>query len=417
VTREDPIIALERGVRSDAGHQPAMGAALRRALELQYREHPRWSYKLHYDNIVALAALEFEIGCVPSYSTVRRYMRTQGMVKHRRKRRRKGEHVEHNETLVQRERRSFEVSHVQGLWHSDFHVGSRKVLLPSGEQGTPVLFGMLDDYSRLACHLQWYLAESSETFAHGLSQALQKRGLPRALLTDNGKAMTAAEIEQGLERLSIAHWTTLPYTPEQNAKQESFWGQVEGRLLPMLENERELTLGLLNRATAAWVELEYNHSHHSEIGCSPYERFIEGPSVGRPPRSSDHFRRALRMEQRRTQRRISVEGKRFELPSRYRTLQRPSIRYARWDLSTVDLVDSLTGARLCSLLPLDKQKNADGRRRTLEPPVESVVRAHRPPRDGVAPLLNKLMADYAATGLPPAYVPHNTETNSEDPDE
>jgi hypothetical protein len=28
--------------------------------------------------------------------------------------------------------------------------------------------------------LQWYLAETAEVIAHGLSQAFQKRGLPRA---------------------------------------------------------------------------------------------------------------------------------------------------------------------------------------------------------------------------------------------
>jgi hypothetical protein len=36
-------------------------------MELQYREHPRWSYQLHHDNLVALAALDPEVGTVPSY--------------------------------------------------------------------------------------------------------------------------------------------------------------------------------------------------------------------------------------------------------------------------------------------------------------------------------------------------------------
>jgi putative transposase len=53
--------------------------------------------------------------------------------------------------------------------------------------------------------------------------------------------------------LGIVHVTTLPYCPEQNGKQESFWGQVEGRLLAMLESEEALTLPMLNRATQAWV--------------------------------------------------------------------------------------------------------------------------------------------------------------------
>ena len=112
---------------------------------------------------------------------------------------------------------------------------------------TPILFGVLDDRSRLACHLQWYLAETAEVIAHGLSQAFQKRGLPRAALSDNGAAMTAAEITEGLTRLGVLHHTTLPYSPYQNAKQEAFWGPVEGRLIAMLEHVPDLTLELPER--------------------------------------------------------------------------------------------------------------------------------------------------------------------------
>ena len=147
---------------------------------------------------------------------------------------------------------------------------------------TPILFGVLDDRSRLACHLQWYLAETAEIIAHGLIQAFQKRGLPRAALSDNGAAMTAAEITQGLTRLGILHQTTLPYSPYQNAKQEAFWGPVEGRLMAMLEDVPDLTLAMLNEATQAWVEFDYNASIHSEIGEAPITRFLAGPDVTRP---------------------------------------------------------------------------------------------------------------------------------------
>src|SRR5216683_2637879 len=119
--------------------------------------------------------------------------------------------------FVDREVRSYEAEYVGGLVHHDCHVGSRKVLTPRGEWVTPILFGVLDDRSRLACHLQWYLCETAEIIAHGLSQAFQKRGLPRSGLSDNGAAMTAAEITEGLTRLGILHQTTLPYSPYQNA--------------------------------------------------------------------------------------------------------------------------------------------------------------------------------------------------------
>ena len=151
-----------------------------------------------------------------------------------------------------REVRSFEVEYVGGLWHADFHYGSLKVLTSGGAWVTPVLLAFLDDRSRLCCHAQWYLAETAETFVHGLSQAIQKRGVPRALLTDNGAPMIAAETRDGLERLGITQATTLPYSPYQNAKQEVFWAHVEGRLLAMLEGvAAALRLEVLNEATQA----------------------------------------------------------------------------------------------------------------------------------------------------------------------
>jgi hypothetical protein len=75
------------------------------------------------------------------------------------------------------------------------------------------------------------------------------------------------------------------------------------------------------------------------------------------------------------------------------------------------LVDARTGVVLTTLWPLDKEANADGRRRVLgvQPDLEP-----EPTTTGIAPLLRELMNDYAATGLPPAYVPLPTRPPEDD---
>lgn len=417
----DPVGVLRRRVRRDAGTQPSLVDAVRAALHQQHREHSGWSFQLHYDNLRALA-VESSLGPVPSYHTVRRYMRSAGLTRVRPISRRRTEGEERAARRLERhEVRSYEVTHVHGLWHADFHQGSRKVLLPTGEWEYPQLLGVLDDHSRLACHLQWYLEETAEAFVHGLSQAIQKRALPRALMTDNGSAMIAAETRQGLEDLSVVHETTLEHSPYQNGKQEAFWTRVEERLLPMLEGVKELTLPLLNEATQAWVEQEYNRAHHEEIGMAPVARYRSSPEVGRDSPDSQALRQAFRCKQWRHQRRsdgtVSIKGRRFEVPSRFRQQQRVTVRYARWDLSRIDLADPHTGKVLSPLYPQDKAKNADGRRRVLVPlphqPTEPMQPDGRP-----APLLRKLMREYAATGLPPAYLPKpDAGTNEEEEDE
>jgi transposase InsO family protein len=410
--KADPYLALARKVPKHAGTHPSVSEALAKAIEKQYDDHRSWSYQLHYDNLVAVAKEDASLRPMPAYATVRRFMKDRGMFPNR-KRRGKGSPTE----TVARETRSYEVAHVNALWHYDFHVGKRQVLTASGEWKTPYLFGVLDDCSRVCCHAQWYLdRENTENLVHGLSQGFQKRKLPRSTLSDRGAAMQAAETVEGHERLSILQYLTLAHSPQQNAKQEHFWTLIEGRLMPMLEGVPELTLELLNNATQAWVEQEYHRTVHSELGKTPLERYLEGPDVGRDCPDSEALRRAFRMKVTRTQRRsdgtVTVEGVRFEVPSAYRALRHLWLRVARWDLSRVELVDPRTGAHLATLLPLDKLKNADRKRRVLAPATQAPAPAHKPA--GMAPLLRALMADYAATGLPPAYLPKNDKTTPHD---
>jgi len=410
--RLDPIAGLRRRVRKDAGQQVAITERQRVVLRAQHVDHPSWSYQLHYDNLGALVSSDTTLGPLPSYSTVRRWMKSQGLRRQRRRR-----HGQAPPPAEPREVRSYEAEYVHGLWHADFHVGSRQVLTRDGQWQKPVLFATLDDRSRLCCHAQWYLDETTESFVHGLSQGIQKRGLPRSFMTDNGAAMCAMETQRGLNDLGIVWTPTLPYSPHQNAKQEVFWAQIEGRLIPMLEGERELTLALLNDATQAWLEIEYNKKVHSEIGTTPIRRFLDDKSVGRDSPDSEALRRAFRGEWQRTQRRsdgtVSLFGQRYEIPSRYRTLSQVCVRCSRWDMGFVHMVDGRTQSVLCQIYPLDKHKNADGLRRVCTP-LEATPIVDGPPATGLAPLLRKLMADYSATGLPPAYLPKHDLDSAND---
>ncbi len=410
---DDPVGALRRAVRKDRG-KISLAAPLAERLTLQHHDHPDWSYQLHYDNLAALAKVEPALGRLPSYATIKRYMQAHGLVK----KPRSVSHQRPGQARAQqrretREVRSYEATHVGALWHLDFHHGSLNVLTHDGRWPTPIALGILDDHSRLCCHVQWYLSETAEDLVHGLSQAIQKRGLPRALLTDNGSAMVAEEVTEGLLRLGIVHERTLPYSPYQNGKQEAFWGRLEGRLMKMLEGVSKLTLALLNQATQAWVEVEYNRALHRETSCSPVERFAHAPDVLRDSPSSESLRDTFRLETTRRQRHsdgtISLEGVRFEVPARFRHFREASVRYARWDLGRVDLVDPHSEVILAPIYPLDKSANSDGRRAVVEPGTDAVA-TDRSAEGGrksgeLPPLLRHILQEYSATGLPPAYLP------------
>jgi putative transposase len=395
---DDPVTVLRTRIRTDAGQPRQLSPTVMEAIDAQYKLHPSWSVQLHYDNLCsALGAAE-----LPSYATVCRYFAAHGLRRLRRS-------VEVKQHFAPREVRSFEVEHTNSLWHADFHEGSRNVLTAQGQWAKPYCLCVIDDRSRLACHIQWYLDQTAEHFVHGFSQALMRRALPRSVMTDNGSAMSAEEFKNGLHELGILHQPTLPYTPWANGKQERLWGTLEARLMAMLEGVGQLTLDFLNRVTHAWIEQDYHQRRDPDLGCSPLDRYRAGPDVGRECPPADRVRRAFQIEVTRIQRRsdgtIPLHGRRFEIPSQFAHLREVKVRYARWDLSRIDLVDPRSGAVLAALYPLDKSANAAALRHVVKPGAAPTLA----PAGGMAALLRKLLSDFEATGLPPPYLPDEEE--------
>ncbi|MBL0713577.1 MAG: transposase family protein [Desulfosarcina sp.] len=405
---DDPIAALGRKIRSDAGIRWSISNALLTALKAQYEAHRRWNVQLHYDNLVAMVQENPQLKPVPSYKTVLRCIRDNGWLRTHEPAQPSPGQQQAAQRLQSREVRSYEVSHVHGLWHLDFHQAKISILDAEGQWHRPMALAILDDHSRLCCHLQLYLAETAECLVHGLKQAFMKRGLPRALMTDNGAAMLAEETRRGLKRLGIEHETTLPYSPYQNGKQEVFWAQLESRLLELLRGVEDLKLAFVNQAAQAWVEQDYHRKPHREIKTTPLQRMLNGPDAARTTPNSDllhlAFTRRIRRTPRRSDATVVVDGIRYELPVRFAHLRSVILRAPSWDKSRMTLVDPDTDAPLVRLLPQDKLKNASGIRRAINP--ENTVKPVINLSDDPLPaLLRKWLAEYAATGLPPAYLP------------
>jgi hypothetical protein len=133
---------------------------------------------------------------------------------------------------------------------------------------------------------------------------------------------------------------------------------------------------------------------------------LNGTDVSRPIPDSDTlglaFTRRLTRTPRRSDATVSVDGIRYELPFRFAHMRSVILRAPSWDKSRMTLVDPDTDAPLALLVPQDKTKNASGKRRIIQP---DETTAPIVPDKPLPALLRKWMADYAATGLPPAYLP------------
>ena len=400
---DSPTVALQRKPRSDLGESRVMTDALCAAIREQHALYPEFSYRCHHDNLAVVVKEQPALGPLPSYSTLRRWMKAQGLrPKPRQQGLRPGE-IEAARRLAIQETRSYEVPHALGLWHADYHHASFRLAGADGEWITPKLLAFIDDYSRYVVHAQWFFEETAAAFVHGLCQALQKCGLPRALMIDNGKALNAAEVIAGLDRLGIVRANTRAYSPQQNGKIENFWSQVEGRLVPMMGDPTRLDEKTLNDLTLAWLHEDYHRRTHGETRVTPLQRLGEN-AVGRPCPDFDtlirEFRRRISRKQRLSDGTVSVDSVRFEVPSAFRHQERLHLRYAEWDLSEVEIVDPRNGTPLFQLKPLDKAANASGLRRTISeaPAPETGTRP-------VAPLLREAAQKQANSGLVPPWIP------------
>src|SRR6202789_1003964 len=133
----DPVRALRNQVRRDIGRFRSLAADAVAALTTEYPHPPGWTARLANDNLrVTLAAAGIQC---PSYPSVRRYLKAQGLVRRRPPKRSSDGAIAARDRLEQREVRSYEVEHVLQLLHLDFHHGSRKGLTRSGTSAKRLL--------------------------------------------------------------------------------------------------------------------------------------------------------------------------------------------------------------------------------------------------------------------------------------
>ena len=153
---------------------------------------------------------------------------------------------------------------------------------------------------------------------------------------------------------------------------------------------------------------------HRELATTPLKRLLDSDDASRPCPDAGALRAAFRIPVKRTLRRsdatVSVEGVRYQVPKPWRHLRELHLRVARWDLASVDLVDGRSGERLSTLYPLDKRRNAEGLRRRTEPGDDDGAAGAPAVAQEPAPLLQRILDEQAASGLPALWLPHRERT-------
>lgn len=239
------------------------------------------------------------------------------------------------------DRRKFEVEMTNDLWQSDCMHGPR--VDNNGKKRKSYLFAIIDDHSRLITHAEFYLSENTENFLDCLWKALQKRGVPRKLYTDNGASFRSNRLRLGCADIGIGLRYAKPYQPQGKGKIERFFRTIRSQFLSDLYNIPTLTLNELNERLNQYLNDEYHTRKHGSTGETPVERYQKSVSLLRnAPQNLPNYFRKFTSRVVGNDRTVKLEGRLFEAPHGL-IGQRVALRYENLDRVEVYLEEESVG--------------------------------------------------------------------------
>ena len=338
--------ALHNRRRSDRGTKKALDPSVTEALLNLRRLHPHLTVPALADELVRQGLLQ--PGAF-SYSTLQRRLAEAGLDR---------QSLRAGAGPLAGPTKAFELPLPNLLWMADCMHGP-SVQRADGSSQRTFLFALLDDCSRLCVHAQFYAHERLECFLDSLRQAVQTRGLPDKLYTDNGAAFRSQHLQIVCANLGIRLLHARPYHSWSKGKLERFFLTVQTQFQPTLLFQPVNALDQLNSRFWRWVETEYHQRPHASLqGESPAQRFARLGTALRMLSSPADVDRLFLMRLARRVRKdatISLGGLFWEVPAHLRG----QVVNVRFDPVGWSRVEIWIGERFLGLATrCDKHRNA-----------------------------------------------------------
>jgi transposase InsO family protein len=166
--------------------------------------------------------------------------------------------------------RFFERSRPNQLWQSDimtFRLAGRNAYL----------IGFMDDYSRHITSLGLYRSQTAEHVLETYRRGVAEYGIPREMLTDNGRQYTnwrgKTRFELEMKKDRVKHIRSRPHHPMTLGKIERFWKSILNEFLQRAQFD---SFEQAVERTAFWVKYyNYKRPHQGIGGLCPADRFFE----------------------------------------------------------------------------------------------------------------------------------------------
>ena len=166
--------------------------------------------------------------------------------------------------------RFFERSRPNQLWQSDimtFRLAGRNAYL----------IGFMDDYSRYITCLGLYRSQTAAHVLETYRRGIAEYGVPREMLTDNGRQYTnwrgKTRFEREMKKDRVKHIRSRAHHPMTLGKIERFWKSILGEFLQRAQFD---SFEQAVERTALWVKYyNYKRPHQGIGGLCPADRFFE----------------------------------------------------------------------------------------------------------------------------------------------
>ena len=276
--RDQGVEGTFRRRRSDRGRPRAkQQPLLDRAVQLK-KEQPRRS------DVVINRILRQEFGRGLPRSTLYRHLHREGAT-----RRKLG-------VSQQKIRCRWTRDQAGALWVGDFEHGPP--VLHEGRAVKTRLSAWIDCHSRYVVEARYYVRENFDVLVDSLLRAWTHHGASRELYVDNAKIYHATALKLACTELNIKLLHRPPRDPPAGGLIERLFQTLQGQLEAEIRAARLLSLADINRALAAWLEVEYHDAVHSETGQPPRQRYQQATRFQRTVRLQSVTQLFQRREQR-----------------------------------------------------------------------------------------------------------------------
>ncbi len=262
----------------------------------------------------------------------------------------------------------WEASMCGELWQADALHGPVLINPVTERPQRAIIFGLLDDRSRIIPYLEAGFGETEHRFLAVLHSAIARRGIPRRLLLDNHASFTGHDLRVLCAKLDIHIVHSRPGDGPTKGKIERWWRNLREHVIDRLDLKKVTTLDELNLRLWSYVEAEYHCRPHASLsGKTPLEVWGAGSDDIRWISDHGWLEQAFIGEVERLARNDSTiqwRGVFYEVPP-YLRRYKVRLRYSLLDTGRVSLIDGNVEIPLRVVRPVE---NAHRSRNVFKPP-------------------------------------------------